>query len=68
MQEGEDLYYLDNTQGRKKIKEESRDVGFTGETDRIYLHTADELRLNDTGTRDRAVTLALGSCWPLSHY
>lgn len=52
--EGEDLYYLDNTQGRKKIKEESRDVGFTGETDRIYLHTADELRLNDT---ERAIVI-----------
>jgi D-hexose-6-phosphate mutarotase len=44
---------LDNTQGRKKIKEESRDVGFTGETDRIYLHTADQLRLNDTGMASR---------------
>lgn len=48
--QGDELHYLDNCQSRKKIKEEHREVSFTGETDRIYLHTSDDIRLNDTGT------------------
>jgi len=50
-EEGNDLHYLDNCQGRKKVKEESKEVRFYGETDRIYLNTSNRILLNDDTER-----------------
>jgi len=47
LHKGDELHYLDNCQGRKKVTEQSKQIRFNGETDRIYLQTADEISIND---------------------